>query len=186
MSRISDRGVQPKSQRWSDKTFAFAVCGGIGAVESVKLIRELRRHGANVVPYFTNEAARFISPLSVEWAAGKPAVVSLGPDVDHLDDYDLVIVAPATLNTIAKGALGLADNPVSLLIASQLGRQAPLLFVPTMNERLASNPAYREHLKKLEKWGALFLEQELEEDRLKMPSPETLVGAVERALGARK
>jgi phosphopantothenoylcysteine decarboxylase/phosphopantothenate--cysteine ligase len=182
MSRISDRGVKNKSLRWSGKAIAFAVCGGIGAVESVKLIRELRRHGATVAPFFTNEASRFISPLSVEWAAGNPVMLVAGPEVDHLEDYDLVIVAPATVNTISKSALGLADNPVTLLLAAQLGRKAPILFVPTMNERLRQNPAFLAHTEKLKGWGAKFLEQELEEDRLKMPSCERLVEEVGKIL----
>ena len=87
-----------------------------------------------------------------------------------------------TLNTLAKSAVGLADNAVTLLIASQLGRKAPLLFVPAMNSQLRNHPLYDEYSARLRKWGAVFLESELEEDRLKMPSPEKVLECVLQVL----
>jgi phosphopantothenoylcysteine decarboxylase / phosphopantothenate---cysteine ligase len=174
----TDIGVQTKSDRLVGAKVALAVCGGIGAVETVRLAREIRRHGAEVTAFFTPSVENFITALSVEWACNRPVVRTLGPEVSHLDPYDVVLVAPATLNTISKSAQGLADNPVTLLIASQFGRKGKLLFVPTMNSVLWGHPLYAEYRKRLESWGALFLEGASEEERIKMPDPEALVGVL--------
>lgn len=179
---IADTGVKRKSRALDGKRVALAVCGGIGATESVKNARELRRHGAHVTAYFTPSVPDFITELSVGWATGEPVVTKLGQDADHLEPFDLVIVAPATLNTIAKCALGLADNAVTLIVASQLGRKAPVLFVPAMNLQLARHPMYGEHVKRLEAFGATFFEQSPEEDRLKMPAPEALAARAAEVL----
>lgn len=177
-----DLGVSIKSQKLLGKRVAFCVCGGIGAVQTVKLIRELRRHGADVTPFLTPQVSLFITPLSVGWAAGKPAHSDVGQDVEHLDPFDLVVVAPATLNTIAKAALGLADNVVTLIIASQLGRKGAILFVPAMNLQLQSHPSYAGHKSRLSDWGVRFFECPPEEGRLKMPTPEALIESIERIL----
>lgn len=175
---IADTGVQTKSQRLDGRRIALAVCGGIGAVESVKNARELRRHGARVFAFFTPTVEDFITEMSVEWATGNPVVKRPGARVDHLSDFDLVVVAPATLNTIAKCALGISDNAVTLLVAGQIGRKAPLLFVPAMNGQLKAHPLYDEYRTRLERWGATFLEASAEESRIKMPAPETLADRV--------
>ncbi len=175
---LADTGVQKKSRRLENRNLALAVCGGIAAVESVKILRELRRYGAKITPFFTPHVIDFITELSVEWAAGEKVVTKMGADVDHLDPFDLVIVAPVTLNTLSKSALGLADNPVTLLIAGQLGRKSPLLFVPTMNTQLLGHPLYLEYVTRLKGWGAEFLESEEEEGRVKMAPPERLVKRV--------
>jgi phosphopantothenoylcysteine decarboxylase/phosphopantothenate--cysteine ligase len=177
-SAVADRGVVAKSRNLDGRHLAVGVSGGIGAVEVIKIIRELRRHGARVTPYLTPSVRDFVTPLSLEWAAGEKAIEILGPEVDHLESHDLVIVAPLTLNTLAKCALGLADNPVTLLVASQLGRRGPCLLVPTMNVQLRNHPLYPEYSRRLEGWGAKLFESPVEEDRLKMPAPDKLVQAI--------
>jgi len=174
---ISDLGVEPKSTRLQGCSIALGIAGGIGAVDTVRLVREWRRHGAEVTAFFSPEAARFITPLSLEWATGRSVVQEAGADVEHLSSYDLVVVAPATLNTLGKAAAGMADTPVTLLMAGQIGRKAPVLVVPTMNAQLAAHPAYAESIAKLKKWGVHFLETPMEEGRLKMPAPEIVVEA---------
>lgn len=183
-THIRDTGVEKKSVRLSEKRIGFAICGGIAAVESVKLIRELRRHGAEVFPYFTPDAERFVGKLSVAWASSRDVVMDVGYDVDHLAPFDLVIVAPATLNSVSKSAYAITDNAVLLLIASQIGRKGKVLFVPTMNEVLKMHPGYAEAKKRLIHWGAEFFENEFEESRMKMPSPENLAKRVFEMIGS--
>lgn len=180
--RLNDRGVERKSDRLKGKRVALAACGGIGAVELVRVTRELRRHGAEVTIFITPSVTAFISELSLEWAAGSKVVREAGAGVDHLEPFDLVVVAPATLNTISKCALGITDNVVTLLIAGQLGRNAPLLFVPTMNVQLRNHPAFAEHVTRLQLWGAQFFPSEVEENRLKMPSPELILEQAVKSL----
>jgi phosphopantothenoylcysteine decarboxylase/phosphopantothenate--cysteine ligase len=176
--KVADSGVKAKSQRLAGRRIAWGVCGGIAAVETVKAIRELRRHGARVSPFFTPSVEQFISEMAVAWAADESVTSTIGAEVDHLEDFDLVVVAPATLNTIAKAAVGIADNAVTLLLAGQLGRRAPVLFVPTMNLALQKHPAFAEHAERLERWGAEFFSSPVEEDRIKMPGPDALAAKV--------
>jgi phosphopantothenoylcysteine decarboxylase/phosphopantothenate--cysteine ligase len=105
-------------------------------------------------------------------------VTSVGAEVSHLWNFDAVVVAPATLNTLGKCAAAISDNAVTLLIAGQLGRRAPLMFVPAMNSILFAHPLYAETKQRLSGWGAVFFESPQEEDRLKMPEPTKLADAV--------
>ncbi len=181
-SPLEDKSVELKSNRLSGHSIAVGVCGGIGSVEVVKIIRELRRHGADITAFFTPSVAQFITPLPVEWASGHQVVRSLDSEVEHFDDFSLVVIVPATLNTISKAASAIADNAVTMLIASQIGKKTPLLFVPTMNVVLSRHPKYLENKKQLEAWGALFLGSDVEEGRLKVPSPEVLANEVLKVL----
>lgn len=177
-STMTDRGVEKKSLSLKGQEIAIAICGGIASVESIKIIRELRRHGARVTAFYTPDVLKFITELPVEWATGNPVVTDAGAKVEHLEGFDLVIVVPATLNTISKAALGLCDNVVSLLIASQIGKKGNLLFVPTMNLSLREHPKFSEYQKSLESWGAKFLLSIPEENRIKVPSPEIIARQV--------
>lgn len=172
---VADKGVTRKSVSLKNKRVALALTGGIASTEGVKIIREFRRHGASIFPFMTKDAERFITPLSIEWAANRKLVGDIGADVENLEEYDAVVVAPATLNTLSKAALGIADGPVSLLIASQLGNRTPLFFVPTMNQSLRQHPKYLENKETLESWGAKFYPEVVEEERIKMPDAVSLV-----------
>ncbi len=175
---ISDKQVESKSTVLAGKCIAFGVCGGIGAVETVKLIRELRRHGAKITTFLTPSATRFITELSLSWATQGRVISEAGADVDHLDPFDLVIVAPVTLNSLAKFALGLTDNAVALLVAGQLGGGRPVGLVPAMNAVLLNHPQYAQYQTTLKTFGAHFFPSGMEEGRLKMPPPEAFANWV--------
>ena len=184
--QILDRGVKARSSRLKGLQVAFAVTGGIASVETVKIIRELRRRGAEVTVFMTPSAARFITPLSLEWASTRSVIMEESADVECLEKYDLLIVAPATLNSIAKSALGLADNVVSLLVATQFGLGSRILFVPTMHSSMLQHPLYGEYCQRLKNWGAEFLENAEEEGRMKIPSPIVIADYAEKMARSKK
>jgi len=169
---IKDTGVERKSHALDGKRIAFGVCGGIGAVETVKLMRELRRHGAELTTFLTPSATRFITELSLAWASQGPVIREAGADVDHLDHFDIAVIAPLTLNTLSKFALGLTDSAVALMVAGQLGRGGKVAVVPAMNAQLQNHPLYGTYRALLEKWGVQFFPSPEEEGRMKMPDPE--------------
>lgn len=175
---ISDRNIARKSDLLNNKNIAIGICGGVGAVEMVKIIRDLRRHGATITSFVTPSVQTFITNLSLEWASGSQVVCSGTADVRHLEHFDAVVVAPATLNTLGKCSSAICDNAVTLLVAGQLGRKSPLLFIPAMNGQLFYHPLYKEIKGRLLSWGASFLELPLEEDRLKMPPVDVVSEAV--------
>ena len=135
--------------------------GGIAAYKSLQLIRELQKKGAEVLPVMTKSAAEFVTPLSVS-ALSKNKVFS---DLFDLNDEaemghielsrssDLIIVAPATANLIAKMAFGLAtDLPSTLLLATD----TPVLIAPAMNVRMWEHPATQNNCKTLINNGVHF------------------------------
>ena len=135
--------------------------GGIAAYKSLQLIRELQKKCAEVLPVMTKSAAEFVTPLSVS-ALSKNKVFS---DLFDLNDEaemghielsrssDLIIVAPATANLMAKMAFGLAtDLPSTLLLATD----TPVLIAPAMNVRMWEHPATQNNCKTLIKNGVHF------------------------------
>ena len=157
-----------KSNILKGKRIALCVTGSIGSVEAVKLSRELIRHGADVYPYLTKTALKFIGEDSLLFATGHQPIVELTGKDEHLYDFDAILVAPATADIISKAACGIADDAVSTLI---LGNIEKCIFVPTMDMRMYSNPILTENLEKLKKY-VKFIEPRMEEGKVKMPDVE--------------
>ena len=183
---MKDRAVEKKSEVLDGKRLAYVLCGSIGAVEAVRAIRELRRHGARVVPFPTPSALRFVGTDALSWAAETPTVTDAGPQVEYLEPFDGVVVAPLTLNSLAKIALGLADGAALLVVATAIGNRAPVLCVPTMHGAMREHPCYGEYRARLEGWGVDFLEIEESEGRQKMPPPERIAEATIACLTKRR
>jgi phosphopantothenoylcysteine decarboxylase/phosphopantothenate--cysteine ligase len=165
---------------------ALAVTGSIAAVQTVKLARELIRHGAEVVPYATEAALDLIQPAALEWATGHEPVTELTGQVEHLagatGGVDAVLVAPATANTVAKTALAVDDTPVTSLAGASLGN-VPVLVAPAMHDEMADREATREHLATLEDEGARIVDPMHEEGEAKMAPIEAIVEHVLAELG---
>ena len=104
-----DTGVSQLSNSLVGRKVLLAVTGGIAAVESIKLCRELRRHGALVSPMMTKEATKVITPLALSWGSNSDIISNWDSSMSQLDDYDGIIVAPATRNTISKHLNGIID-----------------------------------------------------------------------------
>lgn len=170
-----DLEVQKLSTALRGKKIALAISGGIGATEAVKIAREIRRHHGSVQAFLSPEAKKFITPLSVEWATLDKPILRAGPKVEYLEVFDAVLVCPATLHTLSKSALSLAQNVVDLLIANQMGSKGLILMVPAMNAQLWENPALAEHLEKLKGWGIKIYTSTKDEGRIKVPEARELV-----------
>jgi phosphopantothenoylcysteine decarboxylase / phosphopantothenate---cysteine ligase len=175
---MRDRHVESKSSRLLSKRIAFGVCSAIGSVEVVRIVRELRRHGAEVTVFMNPDTELFVGKMSLEWASGRPVVDALTAQVDGLEAFDIVVIAPLTLNSLVKLSLGLCDGPVTMVAASQLGRRGLMLLYPTMHGSLHSHPAFDKAVHTLTEWGVQVVCASEEEGRLKMPSPEILAAAV--------
>ncbi len=173
-TQTGDKGVVLKSDCLRGKRIALGICGGIGAVETVRAVRELRRYAAEVKVFVTPQVSEFVGLTSLAWASNAEVVEQPGPDVSYLESYDLVVIAPLTLNTLSKIALGVTDNAVTLLVASQLGRKGKLLLIPAMNVSLRMHPLCPAYLGRLREWGATVLETDVEEERVKLPSAEKI------------
>ena len=120
-------GVSQLSNSLVGRKVLLAVSGGIAAVESIKLCRELRRHGALVSPMMTKEATKVITPLALSWGSNSDIISNWDSSMSQLDDYDGIIVAPATRNTISKHLNGIIDSPVMRALSAARGKGTPLI-----------------------------------------------------------
>jgi phosphopantothenoylcysteine decarboxylase/phosphopantothenate--cysteine ligase len=139
-----------------------AVCGGIAAYKVADVVSKLVQLGAGVSVVMTNEAQRFITPLTFEALSGRKVRTNTFYLVDTSDPQhiglteraDLMLVAPATSNIIAKVAHGICDELVSLMIAASA---CPVVFAPAMNNRMWDHPIAQENVRKLNSIGYRFI-----------------------------
>ncbi len=178
-----------KSSFLAGKTIVLGVTGSIGAVRVVELARELIRNGAEVHAVMTEAATHILHPDALHYATGNPAITELGGRVEHVEfcglkgRADLLLIAPATANTIGKIAYGIDDTPVTSFATTALGSGVPVMVVPAMHESMFRHPAVAENLVKLKRWGISIVGPRLEEGIAKIAANEEIVLEVERALG---
>ncbi|MEZ8097591.1 MAG: bifunctional phosphopantothenoylcysteine decarboxylase/phosphopantothenate--cysteine ligase CoaBC [Amylibacter sp.] len=135
--------------------------GGIAAYKSLQLIREFQKKGATVVPVMTRGAAEFVTPLSVAALSKNKVFKDLfdlndESEMGHIElsrSSDLIVVAPATANLMAKMAFGVASDLASTLL---LATDTPVLIAPAMNVRMWEHPATQNNVKILMKNGIYF------------------------------
>jgi len=119
------------------------VCGGISAYKACELVRLFVKDGHEVVPLLTEAGKRFVTAQTLNALARRSGEQSPYP---HLERADLYVIAPATANTLAKLASGIADN---LVTESALAHAGPLVLAPAMNARMWANRATQENIRKL-------------------------------------
>ena len=146
----------------ASRRILLIIGGGIAAYKALDLIRRLRERGAHVVPVLTRAGAEFVTPLSVSALAG----VKVHGDLFDLTDEaemghiqlsrsaDLLVVAPATADLMAKMAQGRADDLASTLL---LATDTPVLLAPAMNVRMWQHPATQRNIATLKADGIAFV-----------------------------
>lgn len=173
--------------------YLVGVTGGIAAYKTAELVRLFKRDGREVQVVMTPGAARFIAPLTFQTLSGRPALIdgfqaSGEEKVRHIDlaaAAQVLVIAPATANTIGKMAAGIADN---LLTTLYLAARCPVVLAPSMNERMYLHPAVQENLARLRARGCLILEPDCGElacgvsGKGRMPEPQGIAESVRRAL----
>ncbi len=180
-----------------DRTVLVGVSGGIAIYKAVELVRALVREGFRPLVVETEAARRFVMPLTFAAVSQAPVLdddtawQASGGWFQHIDaarEAGVMVVAPATANTLAKMAGGMADN---LLTSIYLAFRGPVIVAPTMNWAMYEHAATQENLRVLEDRGVEVLgtgRGELacgEEGQGRMAEPETILQAVRRAFAAR-
>lgn len=171
--------------RLRGRRILLGVSGSIAAVRTVELARELLRRGARVRAVVTPAAQRILHPYALEYATGEPPVTELTGQVEHVDlveESDLLLIAPATANTLGKLAHGIDDTPVASCACVALGRGVPVVAAPAMHEPMGKNPLVAENLERLKAAGVVLVEPRMEEEALKLASEEEILLWVERLL----
>ena len=181
----------------SNKRILLIIAGGIAAYKSLDLIRRLKERGAAVRAVMTEAARQFVTPLSVGALTADHVFTDIfdrqdEQDVGHIRlarDTDLVVVAPATADLMAKLANGLADDLASAVL---LATDRPVLIAPAMNPKMWSHPATRRNRSTLAKDGVRFvgpnrgeMAERAEAGEGRMAEPLEIVAAVEALLDDR-
>ncbi|MGC9009152.1 MAG: bifunctional phosphopantothenoylcysteine decarboxylase/phosphopantothenate--cysteine ligase CoaBC [Sulfolobales archaeon] len=165
-----------------DHSIALGVTASVSLYRSLDLARELMRRGAEVYPIISKSAAKLISPIMWEWATGNRAYVEFGGEIGHVEIARKVsgmVIAPATANTIAKIAHGIADTSVTLTAQIILGVGKRLLLVPAMHEPMYRSPALVRALEICREIGVSILPPVIEEGRAKYPDPVWVADKIE-------
>ncbi|MBN2294342.1 MAG: phosphopantothenoylcysteine decarboxylase [Pirellulales bacterium] len=137
----------------------IGVTGGIAAFKTAALVSRLVQAGAGVTVIMTKSATELIGPKTFEALTGRPVGIGLFEDSPHPhielgSNAELMCVAPATANLLAKAAHGLADD---LLSTTLLAFDGPIIMAPAMNTRMWEKPAVQRNVKKLEEDGVLMV-----------------------------
>ena len=155
----SDDGNPPAPPPFlKGREIIVAICGGIAAYKVADVVSKLVQLGAGVTVVMTADAQKFVTPLTFEALSGRPVRTSTWDLVETSDPQhiglteraDLMLVAPATANILAKVAHGLCDDLVSLMVNASA---CPVVFAPAMNNRMWDNPITRENVAKLQGIG---------------------------------
>jgi phosphopantothenoylcysteine decarboxylase/phosphopantothenate--cysteine ligase len=166
---------------------ALGVSGSIAAVKVVELAHELRRQGASVRGVMTESAQGIVHPWAVEFATDADVVTEITGRVEHVelcgrDGWaDVLLLAPATANTVGKVAAAVDDTPVTTCATTALGAGLPVVVAPAMHEPMYDHPGVLDAVDRVASWGVDFVDPRLEEGKAKIATEDAIVTAVARA-----
>lgn len=166
----------------------LGVCGSVAAVRVPELARELSRRNFSVHCAMSEAAKGIINPNVLEWASQNRVITALSGMVEHVQllgvggKADLLLICPATSNTISKIACGIDDTTITTMAATALGSGKKIIIVPAMHISMYDNPFVKENIEKLKKTGVIFVGPNREGDKAKIADEEDIVRAVEKAL----
>jgi len=165
----------------------LGVSGSIAAVKTVELAHELRRQGASVRAVMTDSATGIIHPWALEFATDNDVVTEITGSVEHVELCgrsgwgDVLLLAPATANTVGKVAAAIDDTPVTTCATTALGADVPVVVAPAMHEPMYDHPGVLEAIDRVESWGVEFVDPRIEEEKAKIATEAAIVTATARA-----
>ncbi len=179
---VSSYGVE-----LSGKRIVLCVAGSVAAYKAIELARLLMRHGANVTCVASNAVTKLVQPDYFRWATGNEVITKLTGELEHirLADYnksDLIVVYPATANTLGKLANGIDDTPVSTVLTVGFGSKIPILMCPAMHASMYDNLAVKKNIEFL-KNKIEFLSPQMIEGKAKASEPEDVLEYVLKKFG---
>ncbi len=174
-------------ERLKGKNVVVGVNASISIYRIPDVIRDLVREGASVTVGMSEEARSFISRDIFHWASEKGVVTEITGAVEHISLFQdpgstVLLIAPATYNSIGKIASGISDTIPTLMFAYAFGHRVPVIMAPAMHEDMLRNPVMIENIKKLQKLGVEFISPRIEDDKAKIPENLIMVDEVYRAL----
>lgn len=185
---IGTEGTELKSKR-----VALCVTGSVAAIQSPEIARALMRHGAEVFVVMSPMAGKIINTQLMEWATGNEVVTELTGKIEHVAlvgehalKVDLVLVAPATANTISKVACGIDDTTVTSVVSTAFASNCPIIIVPAMHESMYNHPVLVKNIRDLMALGVEFVGPRIEEGKAKIAETNEILQTVIGKLTGRK
>ena len=171
----------------SGKKIVLCVAGSVAAYKAIELARLLMRHGADVTCVASNAVTKLVQPDYFKWATGNEVITKLTGELEHirLADYnqaDLIVVYPATANTLGKLANGIDDTPVSTVLTVGFGSKIPILMCLAMHASMYDNSAVKKNIEFL-KNKIEFLTPQMIEGKAKASEPEDVLEYVLKKFG---
>ena len=177
--------VGTKGEELKDKRIVLCVTGSVAAVQCSEIARTLMRHGAEVFAVMSPMAQKIVHAYLMEWATGNAVVTELTGKIEHValvgehpKKADLVLVAPATANTISKIACGIDDTTVTSVVSTAFGSNTPIIIVPAMHESMYNHPILTENIEKLKALGVEFVDPRIEEGKAKIAETTEIANVV--------
>ena len=170
------------------KTICMCLTGSVAVITAPIIARELMRLGAEVIAVMTKAATELISPALMHWATGNTVITHLTGAVEHIyiagdrpqsvGRADLILVCPATANTISKIANGIDDTPVTTVVTTAYGSSIPLVIIPAMHESMFAHGILEENIKKLRKYKVDILGPRISEGKAKIARVNDIIDRV--------
>jgi len=178
----------------ANKTIVLGITGGIAAYKAADIASKLTQAGARVEVIMTESATKFVAPLTLRSITGRPVVTDMFEpasewSIEHIalaEAADVVVIAPATANTIAKLAAGIADD---MLCCTVLATRAPVIVAPSMDANMFQNPITQDNLAKLKDRGFAVIDPgygRLASGKIgigRLAEVDTIVGTIKQVLG---
>ncbi len=188
--------VESKGTILRGKTICLCLTGSVAVISAPIIARQLMRLGAEVICVMSKAAAELINPALMEWATGNPIITKLTGAVEHVylagerprgvGKADLILVCPATANTISKIACGIDDTPVTTVVSTAFGSSLPIVIVPAMHESMYNHPILAKNEKELRKAGIDILAPRISEGKAKIAKIDDVIDRVIDLLVAKK
>ena len=172
---MRDTDVEIRGDSLAQKRILLGVSGGIAAVDTVRLARELRRHGAIVTVMMTHSAQKIISPLAIEWATQSPVITDWESDLTALEEVDGILIAPTTRDLMASYLHGLQHGPILMALSAARTRDCPVMMIPSMHADLANDPVTTEIVDEIRHKGIEVHWGMEDEGKRKTPPHEEIV-----------
>ncbi|MDH3617342.1 MAG: bifunctional phosphopantothenoylcysteine decarboxylase/phosphopantothenate--cysteine ligase CoaBC [Nitrosopumilus sp.] len=171
----------------SGKKIVLCVAGSVAAYKAIELARLLMRHGADVRCVTSSAVTKLVQPDYFKWATGNEVITKLTGELEHirLADYnqsDLIVVYPATANTLGKLANGIDDTPVSTVLTVGFGSKIPILMCLAMHSSMYENVAVKKNIEFL-KNKIDFQKPQMIEGKAKAPEPEDVLDHILKKYG---
>jgi len=170
------------------KTVCMCLTGSVAVISSPIVARELMRLGAEVLCVMSRAATELINPALMEWATGNKVITKLTGAVEHVylagdrpksvGKADLILICPATANTISKIACGIDDTPVTTIASTAFGSSIPIVIVPAMHESMYKHPILTQNESQLRECGVEILGPRISEGKAKIAKIDDIIDRV--------